>query len=78
MSKFYEKIYEIAKLDHRSANFLAKNRMFPQSIYFYEQCYEKSLKAVIAHYRNRMSNHTDTQIQTEMRSKGHDVMLKTM
>ena len=77
MSKFHDKIYEIAKLDYKSANILAKNRMFPQSIYFYEQCFEKNLKAVIA--QNLSCNKkTDFQIEKKLRPNGHNVIEKTM
>lgn len=78
MSKFYEKIYEIAKLDYKSANILAKNRIYPQAIYFYEQCFEKNLKAVIAHNLSSISKKTDVQIEKVLRPHGHNVIGKTM
>lgn len=78
MANFYERIYEIAKMDHESAKILSKNRMFPQSIYFYEQCFEKSLKAVISHYMSCIQKKTDTQIEKELRPRGHNIIEKTM
>jgi hypothetical protein len=78
MTKFHDQIYEIAKLDYKSANILAENRMFPQSIYFYEQCFEKNLKAVIAQNLSCVSKKTDFQIEKKLRPNGHNVIEKTM
>jgi hypothetical protein len=71
-------MYEIAKMDLKSANILAKNEMYPQSIYFYEQSFEKALKSVVSEYLRHRRNMTDSQIENELRPKGHNVIEKTM
>jgi HEPN domain-containing protein len=70
----FNRIYDIAKTDFESANILAKNSLYPQTIYFCSQACEKAAKSVIAMYLIQYEKKTDEEVLKILKSHGHNLL----
>lgn len=79
MSKFYQRMYEIAELDLKAADLLANKKLFAHSIYFYAQTFEKINKSIISFYMEVYQNIPEKQIESIMKTTfGHKLIKITM
>jgi hypothetical protein len=73
------KLFEIAKSDLRAADILAKNGLYPQAIYFYEQVFEKAVKSVVALYLIKHKDKSASDASEELwRTYSHKLMSLTV